>query len=109
MSVSVGKHAILMSLRPLFQEAEERGLWFFHKSDQAGEIWCSPEYLRLKQSEGEYIWGPEHWNLRNPFRYLDSLRVQAASKVLEFNKLASRFGQHKRLRLTEVIGSTKDA
>jgi hypothetical protein len=70
MSVSVEKHAILMSLQPLFQEAEEKGLWFFHKSDQAGEIWWPPEYLRLKQSEGENIWGPEHWDLRNPFRYL---------------------------------------
>jgi hypothetical protein len=41
MSVSVEKQAIRMSLDPLFQEAEEKGLWFFHKSDEAGEIWCS--------------------------------------------------------------------
>ncbi len=109
MSVSVEKQAILMSLDPLFQEAEEKGLWFFHKSDQAGEIWCSPEYLRLKQSEDEYVWAPEHWELRNPVRYMDSLRVQAESKILEFNSLASRFGQDKLLRLTEVVGSAKDA
>ena len=109
MSVSVEKQAILTSLQPLFQEAEEKGLWFFHKSDQAGKIWRSPGYLRLKQSEDEYIWSPEYWELLNPGRYLDGLRVQAESKVLEFNRLASRFGQDKLLRLTEVIGSTKDA
>ena len=109
MSVSVEKQAILISLDPLFQEAEEKGLWFFHKSDEAGEIWCSPEYLRFRQSEDEYVWAPEHWELRNPVRHLDSLRVQAESKVLEFNSLASRFGQDKLLRLTETVGSAKDA
>ena len=109
MSVFVEKQAILMSLDPLFQEAEEKGLWFFHKSDEAGEFWCSPEYLRLKQSEDEYVWAPEHWELRNPVRYMDSLRVQAESKILEFNNLASRFGQDKLLKLTEVLGSAKDA
>ena len=109
MSVSVEKQAILMSLDPLFQEAEEKGLWFYHKSDEAGEIWCSPEYLRFKQSEGEYVWAPEHWELRNPVRCLDSLRVQAESKVLEYNRLASRFGQDRQLRLTEVVSSAEDA
>lgn len=109
MSVSVEKQAILMSLDPLFQEAEEKGLWFFHKSEEAGEIWCSPEHLRFKQSQDQYVWAPEHWELRNPVRYLDSLRVQAESKVLEFNRLASRFGQDWQLRLTEVVRSAEDA
>lgn len=102
MSVAVGKEAILMSLEAAFQEAEERGLWFYHKSDAAGEIWCSPAYLRHKQSEGEYLWAPENWELRNPILYLDSLRVDAESKVREFNKLASRFGQVKQLSLKEL-------
>ena len=50
--------AILLSLEPLFKEAEEKELWFFHESGEAGEIWCSPEYLRHKQSEGELVWAP---------------------------------------------------
>ena len=66
MSVSVEMQAILLSLAPLFKEAEEKELWFFHESNEAGEIWCSPEYLRMKQSEGEYVWAPEHWELRSP-------------------------------------------
>jgi len=51
MSVSVQEQAILASLKPLFVEADEKGLWFFHHSHEAGEVWCSPEYLRLEQSE----------------------------------------------------------
>ncbi len=107
MSVSVGMQAILLSLEPLFKEAEEKELWFFHESGEAGEIWCSPEYLRHKQSEGELVWAPEHWELRSPLGYLNSLRAQAESVVKEFNGLASRLGHEKALKLSEVAGSPK--
>ncbi len=107
MSVSVGMQAILLSLEPLFKEAEEKELWFFHESSEVGEIWCSPEYLRLKQSHGEYIWAPEHWELRSPLGYLNSLRTQAEGVVKEFNGLASRLGHEKALKLSEVAGSPK--
>ena len=107
MSVSVGMQAILLSLEPLFKEAEEKELWFFHESGEAGEIWCSPEYLRHKQSEGELVWAPEHWELRSPLGYLNSLRAQADGLVKEFNGLASRLGHEKALKLSEVAGSPK--
>jgi len=97
--------AILLSLEPLFKEAEEKELWFFHESNEAGEIWCSPEHLRLKQFEGEYVWAPEHWELRSPLGYLKSLRTQAEGVVKEFNGLASRLGHEKALMLSEVAGS----
>ena len=42
MSVSVQEQAIILSLEPLFEEAEAKGLWFFHESSEAGEVWCSP-------------------------------------------------------------------
>ncbi len=105
MSVSVAMQAILLSLESLFKEAEEKELWFFHESGEAGEIWCSPEYLRHKQSEGELVWAPEHWELRSPLGYLNSLRTQADSLVKEFNGLASRLGHEKALKLSEVAGS----
>jgi hypothetical protein len=97
--------AIRLSLEPLFKEAEEKELWFFHESGEAGEIWCSPEYLRHKQSEGELVWAPEHWELRSPLGYLNSLRAQADGLVKEFNGLASRLGHEKALKLSEVAGS----
>ena len=64
-------HVAVMS-----KEAEEKGLWFFHESSEVGEIWYSPEGLRLKQSQGEYVWAPEHWELRSPIGYMKSLRAQ---------------------------------
>lgn len=107
MSVSVEKQAILLSLEPLYKEAEEKELWFFHESNESGEIWCSPQYLRLQQSNGEYVWAPEHWELRSPLGYLRSLRAQAEGVVKEFNSLASRLGHDKALKLNEVPGSPK--
>ena len=104
MSVSVEKQAILMSLNPMFEEAEAKGLWFFHESKEAGELWCSPEYLRLKQSQDEMVWAPEHWELRSPIGYIKSLRLQAEKIVEEYNDLAERFSYDKRLALTEQAG-----
>ena len=100
MSVIVEQQAILMSLAPLFERAEAEGLWFFHESHEAGEVWASPEYLRLKQAAGELLWAPEHWELRSPAGYLKTLRTQAEGLVAQYNELAERIGQEKRLSLT---------
>lgn len=105
MSVEFGKQAILMSLRPMFEKAEAKGLWFFHESSEVGELWCSPEYLHLKQSQGELIWAPEHWELRSPLGYMKSLRAQVDQIVKEFNDLSKRFGHDKSLELSEVAGA----
>lgn len=105
MSVSVQEHAIVASLKPLFDEAEEKGLWFFHESNEVGEIWCSPEYLHLQQSKGEMIWAPEHWELRNPSAYLKKLDMQAEAAVKEYNEMATRLNADSRLKLTKVISN----
>ena len=102
MSVSVQEQAIVMSLEPLFEEATAKGLWFFHESIEAGEVWCSPEYLRLQQSKGKLVWAPEHWELRSPTGYIKTLRIKAEELVGEFNDLSSRLGQERRLSLTET-------
>ena len=104
MSVSVEREAIRLSLQPLFEKAEAEGLWFFHESSEAGQIWCSPEYLHLKQSEGDYVWAPEHWELRSPLGYIKSLRKQAEAIVKEHNELAERLGQGRMLTLSESAG-----
>lgn len=105
MSVSVAMQAILLSLDPMIKEAEEKELWFFHESAEEGELWFSPEYLRHKNSQGEYVWAPEHWELRSPLGYLNSLRTQIDGKVKEFNNLASRLGRDEALKLSEVKGA----
>ena len=101
-SVSVQEQAIIMSLEPLFEEATAKGLWFFHESSEAGEVWCSPEFLRLEQSKGKLIWAPEHWELRSPTGYIKTLRIKAEQCVAEFNELSGRFGLDKRLDLSET-------
>ncbi len=102
MSVGVERQAIQMSLRPMFDEADSNSLWFYHQSSEAGEVWCSPEYLRLQQSKGELLWAPEHWELRSPRGYINNLRTQIDQLVAEYNDLSQRFDHDKTLRLTEV-------
>lgn len=104
MSVSVEREAIRLSLQPLFEKAEADGLWFFHESGEAGQVWCSPEYLRLKQAQGEYVWAPEHWELRSPLGYMKSLRTRAEAIVKEHNDLAERLGQGPILTLGKAAG-----
>ena len=106
MSVTVEKQAILASLNPLFEEAQSKGLWFFHHSAESGEIWCSPEYLRLKQAKDELVWAPEHWELRSPIGYIKALRKQAEELVREYNGLAKRLGHDEALELNEVTAKS---
>ena len=102
MSTSVQESAIRMSLAALYRDAEKNDLWFFHHSNDEGEVWCSPEYLRLKQSQGELIWGPEHWELRNPKGYLSSLKLKAEKTIHEYNQMAERLKMETRLKLDQI-------
>ncbi|WP_419902449.1 hypothetical protein [Kiloniella sp.] len=102
MSTSVQESAILMSLKALYKDADENNLWFYHQSSGEGEVWCSPQYLRLKQSKGELIWGPEHWELRNPKGYLNNLKHNAESMVDEYNRMAERMKMETRLKIDQI-------
>ena len=109
MTINTQDQIIIMSLKPLFEEAEEKGLWFYHESHEAGEIWCSPEYLHLKHSKGEMIWAPEHWELRNPLYYMKSLHMKAETIVKEYNAMAKRLRLEQTLALTPVSSNPADA
>lgn len=90
MSNNTQAQIIIMSLQPFFERAEAESLWFYHDSSESGEIWASPEYLRLMQSKGRLLWSPEHWELRNPMGYLKSLHRQAEELIEEYNEMAER-------------------
>ncbi len=90
MSEGIQNQIIIMSLKPLFEQAEAENLWFYHSSMESGEVWASPEYLRLMHTKGRLIWAPEHWELRNPVGYLKSLHRQAKELINEYNDLAER-------------------
>lgn len=90
MSNSVQAQAIIMSLQPFFERAKAESLWFYHHSNESGEVWASPEYLKLMQAKGRMLWAPEHWELRNPMGYMKSLHRQAEALIVEYNEMAER-------------------
>ena len=90
MSSSVQAHAIILSLQSLFEKADAEKLWFYHESEEVGDVWASPEYLRLMQSQGRLLWSPEHWELRNPVGYMKSLHRKAEENIAEYNEMAER-------------------
>ena len=92
MSNDIHHQAILTSLIPMIKKAEEEKLWFFHHSSTGEEVWCSPEFLKLEQSQGKLIMAPEHWELRNPVGYMKRIIVDVTAKIDEYNKLAKRLG-----------------
>ena len=53
------EQVIVTSLEPMYEQAEEHGLWFFHCNEQGEEIWCSPGFLQREQEQGRLIIAPE--------------------------------------------------
>lgn len=102
MSIDTHEQIVIMSLGPMFEEAENNGLWFYHYSEEAGEIWCSPSYLHKKHEQGEYIWAPEHWELRDPLLYMKQLHINIEELVEEYNALAKRLRMEQTLELATV-------
>ena len=108
MSQHVMEQAILLSLEPLFERATSENLWFYHRSKDAGEVWCSPKYLRLCHDKGRYIWGPEHWELRSPLVYMKDLKIKAQEFVDEYNEMAERMKLEEKIELHSVSSNPAD-
>ena len=56
---------LVSELQPLIQEARKKGLWLFNLSNSR-ETWLSPDELATHNEEGNFIFGEDHWQLRNP-------------------------------------------
>jgi hypothetical protein len=56
---------ILAELEPLFERAKRERKWFYlsHPTDL---IVLSPKELRIAHSQGQFIFGPERWQLLDP-------------------------------------------
>ena len=109
MSVHILDQAIIASLQPLFEEAEEKGLWFFHHSPDGEELWMSPGFLKLRQAEGEHVMAPEHWELRNPIGYMQKLHANAEAIVTEYNEMARRLKLEETMELVTHSSNPADA
>lgn len=57
------KQEIIDDLQLMFEEAEDKGMWFFCAYQQ---LWFTPTELRQYQSEGHFRWGVQNWQLRDP-------------------------------------------
>lgn len=108
MSQHVMEQAILLSLETLFEKAEAESLWFYHHSKEAGEVWCSPKYLRLCHDKGRYIWGPDNWELRSPLVYMKQLKYKAQELVEEYNHMAERMQLEEKIELASVSSNPAD-
>ncbi|ATF11600.1 hypothetical protein A616_06265 [Brevibacillus brevis X23] len=73
---------ILDDLRPLFEQAEREGLFFYSNYQQ---LWFSPQSLRLEQSKGHFIWGASNWQLRDPKERLQELLRKRTSVEREIH------------------------
>ena len=83
------KLRIQKDLKPLFDLAETQKLWFWsHQHD----LWFSPDDLKELQRNGRFVWGSDHWELRDPKEKLDRLKhlaENAARDVKDFEKRIS--------------------
>jgi hypothetical protein len=78
---------IVEGLKPMFKEAEEKGLWF-HSSYQ--DMWFSPAELRAEQAEGRYWWGACNWTLKNPKEELERLVARLGYAQENIEKFKAR-------------------
>ena len=72
------KQYILNELEPLFERAKKEKLWFF---SSYRSLWFSPNELRLKLKNGQFIWGAVNWKLRSPLECLSELEKIAKDAV----------------------------
>ena len=105
---NIQEQVIIMSLEPLFERAESEGLWFFHESEENGEIWASPGFLHEQQSDGRLVLSPEHWELRSPIDYMASIHLKASQLIDEYNQMAERLLIPK-VHLTEEQNMTPES
>lgn len=64
-AVAVARATTLQDLEPLFLKAEGEGLWFYNRY---ANQWFSPKRLRSEHRRNRFIWGPKHWELRQPLK-----------------------------------------
>lgn len=70
MEARITKEEIIKDLKPLYNEAEEKNLWFYSNYQ---DMWISPNELRQKQSEDRFLWGAVNWELRDPHEKVEDM------------------------------------
>lgn len=66
------KEAVLAELEPLFKEAAEKDLWFYHQSG----LWMSILELKELHKQNFYIRPASEWKLRCPSEFIQELQEE---------------------------------
>ncbi len=78
---------VIESLKPMFEEAKARNLWFYTSYQQ---IWFSPDELAAENKRGKFMWGAVNWELRDPIDGLKALDKKIAEAQAERDRFAAR-------------------
>lgn len=84
------KESILKELEFMFEQAEDKGLWFYSRYQQ---LWFSPNELRENHNEDRYVWGAVNWMLRDPEERLEelyNLQESVENQIDTFKRRMSR-------------------
>ena len=93
---------IIESLEPMFKEAEAKGLWFWNRYQ---DIWVLPADLRANHAKGQFVWGPDNWELRDPG---DRKITMTAQELGKFKDEAMNYHRPERDRLAIRIGELEE-
>lgn len=75
------------TMNDLFEQAEERGYWFFTSYQS---LWFAPAELREHRAAGRFYWGPTNWTLRNPSELVTEKREAVTKALTEFENTVRR-------------------
>ena len=75
---SKNKAEVIKSLKPLFDMAKEKKLFF--RSVYRNTI-MSPRQLQQAQSDGNCLWPASHWSLIDPKEYISGLQAEVKEKL----------------------------
>jgi hypothetical protein len=76
----------------MFQEAEEKRLWFWSRYQ---DLWFSPAELRAQHQRGSFRWGHENWKLRDPTELLADLSAKQVALSVEIRRLEFRMAANR--------------
>jgi hypothetical protein len=85
-AVDTARQSIRELMKPMFAEAEDKGLWFY--TSYQG-LWFSPKQLRELQDAGRFLWGPVNWQLRQPRERATDAEQAAIVAIAEAKRIAA--------------------
>jgi hypothetical protein len=82
------RQAILDGLKPLFKKARKEKLLFQSNYDR--DIIFTPDELKKAQAEGRFVWGPVNWELIEPERIKQWLKIKVDEAQKDYQSFLER-------------------